>query len=610
MSTPAPPLLWLAGALALAAGAGSLFSLAALLGTPPRTALSLLVAAWAADDLLGALAAGAVLLRPRAPPPLCAAWAALYLGQGLSSCLQATLLACYTRCALRRAARGAAGPGRAGALAGALALGAAGLGLAALPLCGWGAFVRSAWGCRPGSRPFALLLGAVYAAGLAGLAGLAVPLAPRLLCAPEPRVPGRARQHAESTAQGRFSLALALGKAALWLPMMVHLLAQHMVDFQSLPLETLSFLLTLLAATLTPAFVLSKHWGHLPCGCAIDCEQSPGGRGARRRAFEFNLSFQRSYGIYKIAHEDYYDDGQNSTSYHNLMSYEGEATRESGRGPPHTFQAVQVEVSTAPSLDSSPRPTSHPTSTADSAGGPAPGEERSEGPERRLSSSGESRKLELWDWEWSRSKSERTPRQRSGGALAVPLCAFQGTVSLQTPTGKTLSLSTYEVSTEGQIISPASKKTEVYRSKSVGHDPSTEDSPPAVANTSVKIHLEVLEICENEAALDTVSIISNISQSSAQVRSPSLRYSRRENRFVSCELGESASYSLLLPTDCPDRGLSISIPDTVEAHRLTSGQQQRDGDGYQEEIQLLNQAYRRGDQGSQASSSQDAAALS
>ena len=52
--------------------------------------------------------------------------------------------------------------------------------------------------------------------------------------------------------------------------------------------------------------------------------------------------------------------------------------------------------------------------------------------------------------------------QRSGGALAIPLCAFQGTVSLQAPTGKTLSLSTYEVSAEGQKITPASKKIEVY----------------------------------------------------------------------------------------------------------------------------------------------------
>lgn len=166
-------------------------------------------------------------------------------------------------------------------------------------------------------------------------------------------------------------------------------------------------------------------------------------------------------------------------------------------------------------------------------------------------------------------------------------------MSLQAPTGKTLSLSTYEVSAEGQKITPASKKIEVYRSKSVGHEPNSEDSPSTFADTSVKIHLEVLEICDNEEALDTVSIISNISQSSTQVRSPSLRYSRKENRFVSCDLGETASYSLFLPTSNPDGDINISIPDTVEAHRQNSKRQHQEKDGYQEEIQLLNKAYRK-----------------
>lgn len=183
--------------------------------------------------------------------------------------------------------------------------------------------------------------------------------------------------------------------------------------------------------------------------------------------------------------------------------------------------------------------------------------------------------------------------QRSGGALAIPLCAFQGTVSLQAPTGKTLSLSTYEVSTEGQKITPTSKKIEVYRSKSVGHDPNPEECPNSFADTSVKIHLEVLEICDNEEALDTVSIISNISQSSTQVRSPSLRYSRKENRFVSCDLGETASYSLFIPSNNPDSDINITIPDTVEAHRQNSKKQHMERGGYQEEIQMLNKAYRK-----------------
>ncbi|VFV43998.1 probable g-protein coupled receptor, partial [Lynx pardinus] len=427
------------------------------------------------------------------------------------------------------------------------------------------------------------------------------------------------RSFTVSVAQKRFSLILALTKVILWLPMMIHMMVQHVVGFQSPPFETLSFLLTLLATTVTPVFVLSKRWTHLPCGCIINCKQNAytvasDGEKTKRRGFEFNLSFQRSYGIYKIAREDYYDDVENSTSYHNLMNSECKTTKDSQRDTHNIFNAIKVEISTTPSRDSSVLKGINKCTNTDimeakqdchsgkgvdpliseETGGDTNYEETTflEGPERRLSHE-ESQKPDLSDWEWCRSKSERTPRQRSGGALAIPLCAFQGTVSLQAPTGKTLSLSTYEVSAEGQKITPASKKIEVYRSKSVGHEPNSEDSPSTFADTSVKIHLEVLEICDNEEALDTVSIISNISQSSTQVRSPSLRYSRKENRFVSCDLGETASYSLFLPTSNPDGDINISIPDTVEAHRQNSKRQHQEKEGYQEEIQLLNKAYRK-----------------
>lgn len=162
---------------------------------------------------------------------------------------------------------------------------------------------------------------------------------------------------------------------------------------------------------------------------------------------------------------------------------------------------------------------------------------------------------------------------------------------------------------------------EVYRSKSVGHEPSADEPSSAgeagdgnvsdmgigteigigmgigagVGDTNVKIHLEVLEICDNEEAMDSVSIISNISQSSTHARSPSLRYSRRENRFVSCDLGETASYSLLIPgSGNPEaETINITIPDTVEAHRQNSRRQTQENSGYREEIQLLNEAYRK-----------------
>uniref|UniRef100_A0A8C3X8R3 G protein-coupled receptor 149 n=1 Tax=Catagonus wagneri TaxID=51154 RepID=A0A8C3X8R3_9CETA len=684
--------------MTLAALAGSIYSLVSLLKMQNRTVVSMLVASWSGDDLISVLSVTIFMFLqwPNEVPDyfqsLCTTSALLYLCQGLSSNLKATLLVSYNFYTMHRAAGSQAASRRSGqVLCVALTVWAASLLLSALPLCGWGAFVRTPWGCLADcSSSYVLLLFAVYTSAFGLLACLSVPLTHQLLCSEEPprlhanyqeisrgastpgtpppggRVislspddaPGPAqrcsggcfpssdtvfgsgppaaatagvrrrenrgilygtRSFTVSIAQKRFSLILALTKVILWLPMMIHMVVQHVLGFQSLPFETLSFLLTLLATTVTPVFVLSKHWTHLPCGCIINCKQNTyavasDGKKLKRRCFEFNLSFQQSYGIYKIAREDYYDDDEYSTSYHSLMNYECKTTKGSQRDTPDIFSAIKVEISTTPCLDSSTLSGINKGTNTDitetkqdsrnekgvdpllfeKKEGDIKYDETTflEGPERRLSHE-ESQKPDLSDWEWCRSKSERTPRQRSGGALAIPLCAFQGTVSLQAPTGKTLSLSTYEVSAEGQKITPASKKIEVYRSKSVGHEPNSEDSPSTFADTSVKIHLEVLEICDNEEALDTVSIISNISQSSTQVRSPSLRYSRKENRFVSCDLGETASYSLFLPTSNPDGDINISIPDTVEAHRQNSKRQHQERDGYQEEIQLLNKVYRK-----------------
>ncbi|XP_045858760.1 probable G-protein coupled receptor 149 isoform X2 [Meles meles] len=672
--------------MTLAALAGSIYSLVSLLKMQNKTVVSMLVASWSGDDLMSVLSVTIFMFLqwPNEDPDyfqsLCTTSALLYLCQGLSSNLKATLLVSYNFYSMHRAVGSQAASRKSGQVLGVvLTVWAASLLLSALPLCGWGAFVRTPWGCLADcSSSYVLLLFVVYTSALGLLAGLSVPLTYQLLCSEEPprlhanyqeisrgastpgtppsggkvlslspddapgpalrcsggcspssdtvfgpgpparARPGQGPGHEAAAVVGtcrRENRGTLYGTRSFT----IHMMVQHVVGFQSPSFETLSFLLTLLATTVTPVFVLSKRWTHLPCGCIINCKQnaytvaSDGGK-PKRRGFEFNLSFQRTYGIYKIAREDYYEDDENSTSCHNLMNSECKTTKDSQRDTHNIFNAIKVEISTAPSQDSSILKGINKCTNTDitevkqdcnSGKGVNPQlsektgdfinyEETTflEGPERRLSHE-ENQKPDLSDWEWCRSKSERTPRQRSGGALAIPLCAFQGTVSLQAPTGKTLSLSTYEVSAEGQKITPASKKIEVYRSKSVGHEPNSEDSPSTFADTSVKIHLEVLEICDNEEALDTVSIISNISQSSTQVRSPSLRYSRKENRFVSCDLGETASYSLFLPTSNPDADINISIPDTVEAHRQNSKRQHHEKDGYQEEIQLLNKAYRK-----------------
>ncbi|KAM6389187.1 putative G-protein coupled receptor 149 [Pluvialis apricaria] len=680
--------------IAFTALLGSIYSLVSLLKMQNKTTVSVIVTSLSIDDLISIVPVIIFMLTQWSsyvlPQPLCTTSALIYLFQGISSNLKGSLIVSYNFYTINKTETMSCNTSkrRVSVVRAIFTIWIFSLLICVLPLCGWGKYIPTSWGCFTDcASSYILFLFIVYSLCFCLLTVLSVPLTYQLLCSDEQQLlhmdyqeisrgyitPGtpagcstatpslspvdpvdkilkhfqnacpsseavfrkgvaesgaleprcmnsvQSRSFTVGFAQKRFSLILALTKVVLWLPMMIQMVVQHITGFQSLSFEILSFLLTLLAATVTPVFVLSEHWIHLPCGCIINCRRNSYAVSSeelktKRRGFEFNLSFQQGYGIYKISHENHrhHDGDDKSTSYRNLVSYDCGNSKEPRGGGGHRPGAGEAAFSTTALADSSrgapegppPRPEPGREGSAERLlpGGPgALGREEVrnfdkatffEGPERRLSHE-ESHKPELTDWEWCRSKSERTPRQRSGGALAIPLCAFQGTVSLQAPTGKTLSLSTYEVSTEGQKITPTSKKIEVYRSKSVGHEPNPEESPNTFADTSVKIHLEVLEICDNEEALDTVSIISNISQSSTQVRSPSLRYSRKENRFVSCDLGETASYSLFIPSNNPDSDINISIPDTVEAHRQNSKKQHMERGGYQEEIQMLNKAYRK-----------------
>ncbi|XP_065496468.1 probable G-protein coupled receptor 149 isoform X2 [Caloenas nicobarica] len=583
---------------------GSIYSLVSLLKMQNKTTVSMIVTSLSIDDLISIVPVIIFMLAQWSsdvlPQPLCTTSALMYLFQGISSNLKGSLIVSYNFYTINKTETVSCSTSkqRANVVWAILTIWIVCLLICILPLCDWGKYIPTSWGCFTDcASSYVLFLFVVYSLCFCLLTVLSVPLTYQLLCSDEQQLlhidyqeisggcvtPGtpvgcstatrslsppdpvdktpkhfqtvcpsseavfrtdvaesgaveprgvssvQSRNFTVAFAQKRFSLILALTKVILWLPMMIQMVVQHITGFQSLSFETLSFLLTLLAATVTPVFVLSEHWIHLPCGCVINCRRnsyavSSEDLQTKRRGFEFNLSFQQGYGIYKISHGNHHDGDGKSTSCDTLGSHgcgdgDGDGTVAAG--------GTVTLGTTAPSDSAPGGPTVGPP--RGDMGGHGHTAAAAEGAERRLSHE-ESHKPELTDWEWCRSKSERTPRQRSGGALAIPLCAFQGTVSLQAPTGKTLSLSTYEVSTEGQKITPASKKIEVYRSKSVGHEPNPEESPNRFADTSVKIHLEVLEICDNEEALDTVSIISNISQSSAQVRSPSLRYSRKENR--------------------------------------------------------------------------------
>ncbi|XP_061638680.1 probable G-protein coupled receptor 149 [Phyllopteryx taeniolatus] len=673
---------------------GGVYSLLSLLRMRRKTSLSLIVASMSVDDLLSVVPLSLFILlqweRDGGSASLCTLAGLLYVFQGVSSNMKACLIAGYTFYVTKRfgVLRSVRRPLPVlWAIAGVWALSMA---VSVLPLCGWGSFARAPLGCFPESDSFyTLLLFLLYSLCFCGLLSFFLPLTYRLLCSGEPQrsvqcagSPGDVRSHSRDSsdrsfgaynelspsscgttrdlkeagagfprsdrghrsptvvdtpvvfAQKRFSMILAVVRVTLWMPMMTLMMVRHAANARNSSLETLGFFLTLLAPAVTPLFVLSKRWIHMPCGCFINCNREPTpDSSAMKRRFEFNLSLHKGCGVFKLSHGpmSHGNTSAEKRAYHSLFNSDFPNNRLDALESGGLCGLLEDVGSCGKALaDCPPLPRENHGGEEgfhDVPSTPLNHQEKEqhltdtssvfEGSERRLSHE-ECRKIELTDWEWCRSKSERTPRQRSSAGLSIPLCAFQGTVSLQAPTGKTLSLSTYEVSSDGLKISPNNtKRVEVYRSKSVGHEPSADDKASGgqtgdmningvsmgldigmdigAGDTNVKIHLEVLEICDNEEAMDSVSIVSNISQSSTHARSPSLRYSRRENRFVSCDLGETASYSLLIPTtgNPETEAINITIPDTVEAHRRNSRRQTQGSSGYQEEIQLLNEAYRK-----------------
>lgn len=180
--------------MTLAALAGSIYSLVSLLKMQNRTVVSMLVASWSGDDLMSVLSVTIFMFLqwPNEAPDyfqsLCTTSALLYLCQGLSSNLKATLLVSYNFYSMHRAVGSQAASRRPGQVLGVvLTVWAASLLLSALPLCGWGTFVRTPWGCLADcSSSYVLLLFAVYTSAFGLLAGLSVPLTHQLLCSEEP----------------------------------------------------------------------------------------------------------------------------------------------------------------------------------------------------------------------------------------------------------------------------------------------------------------------------------------------------------------------------------------------------------------------------------------
>ncbi|NXR59780.1 GP149 protein, partial [Rhadina sibilatrix] len=355
-------------AIALPALLGSIYSLVSLLKLQNKTTVSMIVTSLAADDLISIVPVIIFMFVQWSsevlPQPLCTTSAFMYLFQGISSNLKGSLIVSYNFYTLNTAGtlRCSSSKRRVSVVWAILTIWTVSLLLCILPLCGWGRYIPRSWGCFADcGSSYILFVLVVYSLCFSLLAVLAVPLSLRLLCSGEPQLlhtqrlqgsagsispgtpwgrgaaapalalldPGdktlqplpnsealfgkgvaesstQSRSFTVGFAQKRFSLILALTKVLLWLPMMTQMAVQYITGLQSLSSETLSFLLTLLAATVTPLFVLSQHWLHLPCGCIINCRRSSYAVSsqdakAKRSGFEFKLSFQRGYGMYRIS---------------------------------------------------------------------------------------------------------------------------------------------------------------------------------------------------------------------------------------------------------------------------------------------------------------------
>ncbi|MGH0166730.1 UNVERIFIED_CONTAM: hypothetical protein FKN15_051419 [Acipenser sinensis] len=439
--------------------AGSIYSLLSLLKMRSKTSLSLIVASLSVDDLISVIPLSLFLFiqwgSKDQPSALCTSSALLYLFQGVSSNLKASLIVSYTFYITKRFGAFQAAKRPLKIIWAIVAIWIVSLIVSILPLCGWGTFAPTHWGCfamNPSS--YVIFLFVLYALCFCKVVVFSIPLTNQLLCSGDQKKglnPSYSEIERGPVADGATS---------------IQILVSHVLQFKSQSVETLSFVLTLLSAAVTPVFVLSERWIHLPCGCFINCnrnayEVSSDTARVKKRGFEFSMSFHQGYGIYKIDQANNCS-GEKSVSYSNLMNYDTKGTKtdpiESNpvsraniefRTTTLRDSSLQTELNKAIKSEAKPCSATWSNEFYSSAAGTPINENNLDGlpvfdgPERRLSHE-DCRKLELTDWEWCRSKSERTPRQRSSGGLAIPLCAFQGTVSLHAPTGKTLSLSTYE----------------------------------------------------------------------------------------------------------------------------------------------------------------------
>lgn len=170
---------------------GAVYSLVSLLRLQNKSTISMLVTSLTVDDLISVVPVTIFLVKQwvdeMLPQTLCTASALLYLFQGFSSNLMGSLVVSYNFYSLSKMGSSSGATKRPVSMIWAiLTVWMVSLLICVLPLCGWGTYTFTPWGCLMDcSSSYILFLFVIYSLGFGLLVVLSIPLIYQLLCSDE-----------------------------------------------------------------------------------------------------------------------------------------------------------------------------------------------------------------------------------------------------------------------------------------------------------------------------------------------------------------------------------------------------------------------------------------
>ena len=171
---------------------GSIYSLVSLLKMQNKTTVSMIVTSLSVDDLISIVPVIIFMLTQWSsdvlPQPLCTISALAYLCQGVSGNLKGSLIVSYNFYTINRTeTTSCSTPKRRVSMVWAiLIVWIVSLLICILPLCGWGKYIPTSWGCfTDTASSYVLFLFVVYLLCFCLLTVLSVPLTYQLLCSDE-----------------------------------------------------------------------------------------------------------------------------------------------------------------------------------------------------------------------------------------------------------------------------------------------------------------------------------------------------------------------------------------------------------------------------------------